>query len=78
MSDQVKLENVLFLLLEKASARFSETDLLVSPETMAATVVDLVATPEFWASLWTTETKKELTEAIAPYVKAWYEGRLTN
>jgi hypothetical protein len=79
MSDQAKspLESILFLLMEKASAKFSETDLVVSPETMTTTVVDLAATPEFWASLWTAETKRELAAVITPYVRAWYEERLT-
>ena len=78
MSEEKKcaLESIFIRLLEIAAAKVSETERVVTPETMAAALVDLAATPEFWASLWTPESKKELTEAITPYVKAWYEGRL--
>jgi hypothetical protein len=68
------VEGIFFRLLETASAKLSETECVVSPGTMAAALVDLVASPEFWTPLWTTENKKELTEAITPYVSAWYEG----
>jgi hypothetical protein len=79
MSDENKsaLEALFLRVMDNVSAKLAnDTERVVSPETMAAALTEFIAAPEFWNLLWTVLDKKEFAEAITPYVRGWYEGRL--